>query len=216
MGKKLLKPKLFLWLLISLLLTQCDVYKAFKENRKIVKFLNKEFKIWLAEEQIINSSYNSIVEDENFDSEFLYTQLEKILMPATQRLSDIIRKTKVEHSKLLNIKKLFLKKIDDMYDGFDKIKYGLSLKDNEESMDYINQGRKQLLDVNKINTEIESYVKDLVEEYYIKTKTEKKAPKKIEIKAKTKIPATDLPDRDFSFLNKTQNKEENRPIDSEK
>ncbi len=174
----MLKQKLFSWLLISFLLTSCDVFRAFKGNREIARFFNKELNLWCPEENIIFKKYNFLIGGEKFDSQILWDELEKSLIPATLSLREEINNTKLSKSELRKIQKIFIKKADILLEGFDLIREGLKKKEDKDSMDMIYKGRSKLKLVSKFNKDIEAEVKKLLEKYFIKA--ENKEIKKFE------------------------------------
>lgn len=152
-----------------LLLSSCDVYKAFQGNRAVVEFLNKNLNSWLAEESEILKKYNSLVTADDFSSKELWKELNQNLIPATIRLRDRIEKSKVSGSGSEKIKKLYLEKLDaHLLKGFDLIQEGLKNKKSAKAEEMINQGRSHLRTVSQMNQEMEVRIKKMLREFYIK------------------------------------------------
>ena len=63
-------------------LSSCDVYRAFKENKEVVTFLNESLNPWLLEEFVFLEKYNQLLVGEQFSSENLWAELEKNLLPS--------------------------------------------------------------------------------------------------------------------------------------
>lgn len=179
-GKFAWKPRLFLWLAISLILSGCDIYRAFKENREMVQFLNRHLNSWQEEESQIAKKYNLLIEGERFDSKALWDELEQTLLPAALALRNEVTEVKTEKAVLESLRQLFIAKLDVMLEGFDMLREGLKKKDNEESSDLIYQGRLKLKEVERYNRQIEEAVLELIKTYYIEPEAVQEEKKEAE------------------------------------
>lgn len=174
------KRRLCLWLAISLILGGCDIYRAFKENREIVQFLNQHLNSWQEDENQISKKFNSLIEGERFDSKALWDELEQALLPAALALREEVTAVKTEKAPLKTLQQLFISKLDVMLEGFDMLREGLKKKDNEESSDLIYQGRLKLKEVERYNRQIEEVVRKLIKEYYIEPEAVQEEKKEAE------------------------------------
>lgn len=173
------KRMLFLCLLsLSFSLSSCDVYRAFKENREVVKFLNEQLNPWLREEKEILSQYNFLVQSNKFSSKQLWQEITKSFLPSISLLREKVNKYVANKSETKLIKKKFLHKLDLLWEGFDLIKEGLKISKASNSKDpntpsgeqMLQKGKLKLQEVRKINKEIEEVVLKLIKKYYIKLK----------------------------------------------
>lgn len=147
-------------------LSSCDVYRAFKENKEVVAFLNESLNPWLLEEFIFLEQYNLLLEGEQFSSENLWDELEKNLLPSCLQLREKIEKTLLEKKDFQYIQKLFLDKLDVMLEGFGLLREGLK-KNDDASLEMVYQGRDKLKEVSKYNYLIDLEVSRLKKEFFI-------------------------------------------------
>ena len=167
------KKNIILLFFLVLSLIYCDIYKAFKENKVIIEFLNNQFSSWNKKEDEIINKYNTIIVGENFTSENLWLELNKNILPKALELRENINFYQSNNKEIIEVKKIYLEKIDIMIEGLDLIKRGFEKKDNPD-FNLIYRGRDKISVVNSYNKIINEKIQKIIKDYYIKSDQIKK------------------------------------------